>query len=115
MPHLLYCTDLKLPSLVYQYVQPAKVKIDEFVAVSDGRKKVYTNEDELDTYKNQGILCPTKVSYICLFINYICLFINGVLQPQSHYEVEEGKLILKTKNAPLRGSPIHLQMITCYS
>lgn len=107
MPHLLYCTDLKLPSLVYQYVQPAKVKIDEFVAVSDGRKKVYTNEDELDTYKNQGILCPTKVSYMCLFI-------NGVLQPQAHYEVEEGKLILKTKDAPLKGSPIYLQMIKCH-
>lgn len=104
-PPLLYCP--QLPSPVYQYVHPAKVTIYEYVSISDGRKKTYRNEDELDTYKNQGILCPTKVSYMCLFI-------NGVLQPQAHYEVEEGKLILKTKDAPLKGSPIYLQMIKCH-
>lgn len=101
-PPLLYCP--QLPSQVYRYVYPAKVEIHEYVAISDGRKKIYTNDDELDEYKSGGILCPSKVSYTCLWI-------NGVLQPQAHYHVEEGKLILKTEDAPIKGSIIYLQMI----
>ena len=83
------------------------MKIYEYVTVSDGRKKTFTNDDELNAYKSQGILCPSKVYYMCLFI-------NGVLQPQAQYHVEEGKIMLKTDDIPVKGSPIYLQMVKAY-
>ncbi|MGG0386001.1 DUF4183 domain-containing protein [Priestia filamentosa] len=51
------------------------------------------------------ILSPSEVSYINLFI-------NGLLQPQSNYQVEEGKLTLLVDEAPSEGVPITLQFIT---
>jgi len=89
----------ELPSRVLQ------VETYQYNAISDGVKAIYTNEDELTEYGDRGILDPKKVSFINLFI-------NGVLQPKSLYEVEEGKLILKTKDVPIRGVPIILQFIT---
>jgi hypothetical protein len=77
----------------------------QYYALSDGRKSIYTNEDELKEYGNRGILAPAAVSYINLFI-------NGILQPQNQYKLEEGRLILTSNELPESGSPIILQFIT---
>lgn len=74
-----------------------------FFIVSSG-KKVYTNEDGLEEYGITTILSPSEVSYINVFI-------NGILQPQTNYMVEQGKLTLLTEEAPNAGVPIVLQFI----
>jgi hypothetical protein len=88
-------------------IPPQILQVDtyQYNAISDGVKTVYTNEDELKEYGNRGILDPKKVSFINLFI-------NGVLQPEKLYEVQEGMLILKTTDVPVKGTPIILQFIT---
>lgn len=85
--------------------QTLKTEIYQYNAISDGEKKVYTNQDELTEYGNRGILNPQNVSYINLFI-------NGLLQPPSIYEVEEGFLTLKTSDIPQKNVPIILQFIS---
>ncbi|AGT32106.1 hypothetical protein M493_09210 [Geobacillus genomosp. 3] len=77
----------------------------QYNAISDGVKTVYTDSDELKEYGDRGILDPKHVSWINLFI-------NGVLQPEKLYEVEKGKLTLKTAEPPPKGAPIILQFIT---
>lgn len=77
----------------------------QYNARSDGIKKVYTNDDEIKEYGDQGILDPQQVSYFNLFI-------NGVLQPKVNYELHEGLLVLKTEDAPLQGSPIIITFVT---
>ena len=77
----------------------------QYNARSDGIKKVYTNDDEIKEYGDQGILDPHQVSYFNLFI-------NGVLQPKVNYELHEGLLVLKTEDAPLQGSPIIITFVT---
>lgn len=74
-------------------------------ALSDGIKRIYTNDDELTEYGNRGILDPNEVSYYNLFI-------NGVLQPKVNYEIEKGKLTLKTEDVPLKDSTIIITFIT---
>ncbi|QUH27045.1 DUF4183 domain-containing protein [Serpentinicella alkaliphila] len=83
-----------LNAVVYQYN-----------TISDGKKRTYTNEDELIEYGNQGILDPEKVSFYNLFI-------NGVLQPKVNYTVEEGLLSLETEDIPPIGVSIILSFIT---
>ncbi|WP_419960255.1 DUF4183 domain-containing protein [Psychrobacillus sp. BM2] len=76
----------------------------EFFVLSDGVKKVYTEQDAITGYGNQQIVNPITVSYMNLFI-------NGVLQPKVNYRVTEGMLVLLTEDAPEKGCPIILQMI----
>ncbi|WP_372586364.1 DUF4183 domain-containing protein [Priestia megaterium] len=73
-----------------------------YFTLSDGQKLEYTNSDGLSQYGPTQILSPSIVSYINLFI-------NGILQPQSSYTVEEGKLTLD--EAPSKDAPITLQFI----
>jgi hypothetical protein len=90
---------IKLPKNV------SRVETYQYNALADGIKVVYTNDDELKEYGNQGILDPKTVSYINLFV-------NGVLQPPITFEVEKGCLRLKTNNPPQKNTPIILQFIT---
>lgn len=83
-----------LPTDVYQYI-----------ALSDGIKKLYTNRDELKEYGARGILNPNHVSFFNLFI-------NGLLQPQVNYEIQEGLLLLTTDDVPLKGSTIFIVFVT---
>ncbi|MBU0940685.1 MAG: DUF4183 domain-containing protein [Bacteroidetes bacterium] len=85
-------------------VYPKNVFSQEFFAISDGFKRIFTEEDGLTEYGNQKVLNPTNVSYTNLFI-------NGVLQPKKNYDIEEGKLTLLTDDVPSVGAPIILQMI----
>jgi hypothetical protein len=75
-----------------------------YFTFSDGQKLVYTNSDGFEQYGITEILSPSEVSYINLFI-------NGILQPQSNYQVENGKLTLLVDEAPSEGVPITLQFI----
>lgn len=77
----------------------------QYNALSDGIKKLYTNEDELRRYGNKGILDPDTVSYFNLFI-------NGVLQPKVNYELQKGLLLLKTEDVPLKDSIIIIIFVT---
>ncbi|MGG0035491.1 DUF4183 domain-containing protein, partial [Priestia megaterium] len=58
-----------------------------YVTSSDGKKLEYTDSDASPDSETSQILSPSEVSYINLFI-------NGMIQPQSNYTVEKGKLIL---------------------
>ncbi|KQU18805.1 hypothetical protein ASG61_27475 [Bacillus sp. Leaf75] len=73
-----------------------------YFTFSDGQKLEYLNRDGVPQYGNTQILSLDKVSYINLFI-------NGILQPQSTYTVEEGKLTLE--ESPSKDVPITLQFI----
>lgn len=73
-----------------------------YFTFSDGQKLEYLNSDGVPQYGDAKILSPNKVSYINLFI-------NGILQPQSTYTVEEGKLTLE--ESPSKDVPITLQFI----
>jgi len=72
-----------------------------------GKKKVYTNKDEIKIYGNKGILDPEQTSYQNIFV-------NGVIQPDINYMVQEGSFTLKTEDTPLKGGPIVLQSITLF-
>ncbi|WP_017185709.1 DUF4183 domain-containing protein [Alkalibacillus haloalkaliphilus] len=87
--------------------EPMKGKTYQYNAISDGVRKVYTNNDELTEYGNCGILNPNNFSIINLYI-------NGVLQPPNTYNVVEGRLTLNTIDAPIEGAPITLQYIALY-
>ncbi|QCR34292.1 DUF4183 domain-containing protein [Lysinibacillus sp. SGAir0095] len=83
---------------------PKKATIFEYYSVSDGYKKIFTNNDSLSGYGEQKIQDTENVSLYNLFI-------NGVLQPSATYKIEDEKLILTTDDVPIKGSPIILQMI----
>ncbi|GAB6087273.1 DUF4183 domain-containing protein [Alkaliphilus crotonatoxidans] len=82
-----------------------KVITYQYNAQAQANKWIYTNDDEILAYGNQGILDPGEVSYYNLYI-------NGVLQPPVNYEIEKGRLILKTQDLPLVGSPIIISFVT---
>lgn len=86
------------------FKSPKKVRTFEFCAKSDGRKKVFTENDALKEYGTQKILNPNEVSYMNLFI-------NGMLQPKSNYGVAENQIQIKTEDVPLKGTPIILYMV----
>lgn len=77
----------------------------QYNALSDGVKRIYTNNDELTQYGDKGILDPNDVSSFGLFI-------NGVLQPKVNYEIEKGLLLLKTEDIPIKGSTIIISFVT---
>ncbi|HMM07413.1 MAG TPA: DUF4183 domain-containing protein [Clostridiales bacterium] len=76
----------------------------QYNTLSDGAKRIYTNDDELIQYGNRGILDPNDVSFFNLFV-------NGVLQPKVNYEIQEGLLILKTEDVPIKDSSIIISFI----
>jgi Domain of unknown function (DUF4183) len=79
----------------------------QYIAISDGIKRIYKNKDRLKEYGSVKILNPKDVSYINLFI-------NAMLQPPVLYEVHEGILVLKSEDIPKKDVPIILQFITIY-
>lgn len=81
------------------------VDVYHYNTLSDGIKKVYTNDDELKEYGDRGILDPNSVTYYSLFI-------NGILQPKVNYEIQKGQLTLKTEDVPLKDSPIIITFVT---
>ena len=80
------------------------VMTTEFFVLSDGVKKVYTEQDAIADCGLQQMMNPINASYMNLFI-------NGILQPKVNYRVTEGRLILLTEDVPEKGCPIVLQMI----
>lgn len=94
-----------LPNPPITTKDPKKVVVTEFYTHSDGKQKTYTITDCLQHIGEQTIKNVCDVSFMNLFI-------NGVLQPKANYNIENGTLVLKTVDAPIKGSPIILQMIT---
>ena len=88
-----------------RFVLPQKVQVFEYYSLSDGCRRIYTDEDALPGYGEQMILPPSDVSYYNLFI-------NGILQPPDVYSVAKGKMFLQTEDIPIANAPIILQMIT---
>lgn len=90
-------------------ISPEKNRIGadvyQYNTLSDGTKKIYTNDDELSQYGDRGILDPNEVSFFGLFI-------NGVLQPKVNYEIQKGLLLLKTEDVPIKDSTIIISFIT---
>lgn len=86
---------------------PLKTTNQLFFAVSDGLRKIYTNQDGIEEYGITTIQSPDEVSYINLFI-------NGMLQPTVNYKIERGRLILLTEDIPLKGTIILLQFISIF-
>ncbi len=86
--------------------QLLKAETYQYNAYSNGNK-IYTNIDELTMYGDQGIIDPKLSSYQNLFI-------NGVIQPDVNYLVQDGRLTLKTDDAPQPGRPIALQYISVF-
>ena len=82
-----------------------KAGIYQYNALSDGKRRVYTNEDELKNYGDRGILSPCEVSYFNLFV-------NGVLQPKAVYKISKGFLEFLTEDIPPDGAPINLVFFT---
>lgn len=85
--------------------KPLKASTYQYNTISDGVKRIYTNQDELAEYGDKGILGPKEVSYYNLFI-------NGVLQPRTNYFIHKGLLILTTTDIPIKGSPIIIAYVT---
>jgi hypothetical protein len=76
----------------------------QYNAVSDGVKKIYTDVDEIREYGGCGIPSPCEISYFNLYS-------NGVLQPRGNYRVQKGVLQLTTSDAPVKGAPVILESI----
>ena len=76
----------------------------QYTAISDGTKRIYTNEDELKQYGDEGILSPEEVSYYNLYV-------NGVLQPKVNYIITKGRLEFITEDLPTQGATIIIKYI----
>lgn len=76
----------------------------QYTALSDGEKRVYTNEDELKKYGHRGILPPCEVTYYNLYV-------NGVLQPKVNYVMMKGRLEFITEDVPTEGATIIIKYI----
>ncbi|MGG1368280.1 DUF4183 domain-containing protein [Priestia megaterium] len=83
---------------------PIATKSLLYVSSSDGEKLEYTDSDASPDSETNQILSPSEVSYMNLFI-------NGMIQPQSNYTVEKGKLILNVNEPLEKTTPIVLQFI----
>ncbi|MFA8439844.1 DUF4183 domain-containing protein [Pueribacillus sp. YX66] len=92
----------RLSDLLQSHV--LKTETHTYFAISDGKKRKYTDDDGLTEYGDMHILDPNQVSYFNLFV-------NGVLQPHHVYEVNKGCLLFKTSDLPHKGVPIILQFI----
>lgn len=82
-----------------------RADVYHYNALSDGIKRIYTDDDELTEYGDKGILSPGDVSFFNLFI-------NGLLQPKVNYQIRKGFLVLKTEDIPLKNSIITIAFIT---
>ncbi|EKN63434.1 DUF4183 domain-containing protein [Schinkia azotoformans] len=83
---------------------PLKVETFQYYTISDGEKKVYTDDDELLYYGKVGIKDPNDISFTNLFI-------NGILQPPAIFSFQKGILTLNSIDPPLEGTPIIVQFI----
>ncbi|BCB02556.1 DUF4183 domain-containing protein [Bacillus sp. KH172YL63] len=95
---------------IYPYLTPEKTtsilktSTYQYVAFSDGLKRMFTNGDGSNEYSTSGIFSPDNVSYMNLFI-------NAMLQPPFLYSVREGVLTLTSSDIPPAGTPIILQFV----
>ncbi len=82
-----------------------KADVIQYNALSDGKKRTYTNQDELRQYSSQGLPDPTSMSFHDLFV-------NGMIQPKTNYELGNGYLNFKTEDVPAAGEPISVSYLS---
>lgn len=73
-----------------------------YVAVADGVKTTFRNEDALTEYGDKGIPSLCDVSFVNLYV-------NGVLQPAPVYRMEKG--LLDLSSAPEAGQYVILESV----
>ena len=73
-----------------------------YVAVADGAKTTFRNEDALTEYGDKGIPSPCDISFVTLYV-------NGVLQPAPVYQMEKG--LLELSGAPETGQYVILESV----
>lgn len=78
--------------------------LSQYQARCDGKKKCFTDCDELHAYGHGGIPDPARASYQTLSV-------NAVLQPDSLYTLHKGCLTLHTDEAPTKDAPLILQSV----
>lgn len=86
-------------------ITPINAEVYQYNALSDGKRGIYTNDDELTQYGDRGILSPENTSFYSVFI-------NGVLQPKTNYLLTEGELSLTTTDIPPKGQPVIISYVT---
>ena len=86
-------------------IERIKANAYQYTAISDGTRRVYTNEDELKKYGDKGIFSPEEVSYYNLYV-------NGVMQPKVNYIMTKGRLEFITEDLPTQGATVILKYIT---
>ena len=101
----LRCVTFQSCISMYCNIDTLGAEIYQYNARSDGRKRIYTNEDELTQYGNKGLLSKDTVS-----LNN--LFVNGVIQPKTNYDLGEGYLKFETEDLPEEGAPISVLFLT---
>lgn len=77
-----------------------------YVAIADGVKTTYTDEDALTEYGGNGIPSPCEVSFFNLYV-------NGVLQPSPVYFLKKG--MLELTEAPGAGQYVLLESVIVQS
>lgn len=82
-----------------------KSEVCNYITLSNGEKREYTNQDALTEYHSCGILPPEMVSYYNVFV-------NGVLQPHSNYTISEGSIKFDTEDVPPKDAFIIIEFIT---
>lgn len=87
--------------------QRARLAADvcHYNALSDGKKRTYTDDDNLKDYGGCGILSPDDVSYYNLFV-------NGVLQPKKDYRIKKGLLEFLSENIPMKEQTVILVFVS---
>lgn len=73
---------------ISDHIKSCVLKTDThtYFTISNGQKRIYTDDDGLTEYGEMKILDPDEVSFFNLFV-------NGVLQPHAVYEVKKGNLL----------------------
>lgn len=84
--------------------QMLPVTTTNYIAVANGSKRLFRNQDALPVYSDGGIPSPDSVSYYNLYS-------NGVLQPRTNYVVKEGLLELTSSDIPIEGSILILESV----
>ena len=85
-----------------------KAKIKLYYTVADGEQRIFYNRDAVSGYGAGRIPSPSETSFTNLFV-------NGVLQPQSLYRVNAGRLKLLSDDLPVKGTPIVAQFIQLWA
>ena len=85
----------------------AYANIVQYNAIADGKKQIYTNQDELNEYGDCGILDPSEVSYYQVYV-------NGQLYPKECYDIRAGRIYFNEHYIPSKERKISIVFFQLY-